>query len=87
MFHFIDTLVVNTTTDSEDRVAFENLPRPGTTIKEVTPGGVVDVSRQRWRQSVIISVPVTTMDSVVGNAFVDERGSNAPSMSAMPSTA
>ena len=35
----------------------------------------------------IISVPVTTRDSVVGHAFVDENGLNAPSMSAMPSTA
>ena len=87
LLDFICTLVASTTTDSEGRIAFENLPRPAMyTIKGVTPGGFVDVGDSDGGDPNIISVPVTTRDSVVGHAFVDERGSNAPSVSAMPST-
>ena len=39
------------------------------TIKEVTPGRFVDVGDSDGGDPNIISVPVTTRDSVVGHAF------------------
>jgi hypothetical protein len=59
LFHFIGTLVASTTTDSKGRIAFENMPRPGMyTIKEVTPGGFVDVGDSDGGDPNIISVPL-----------------------------
>jgi hypothetical protein len=82
-----NALVLRTsTTDSEGHFIFEEVPPDTYTLKEINPAGVVDVVDSDGGDPNVISVDVTTNDSL-NNEFVDELPNSSPSISGVPSSA